>query len=237
MQSLHFRLLVGWLLGAGLIFAPTAHAGPLDHFMATGFALGAAETVSLTDPARSGNVWAGAFNLNPPAGEIAYCIDLAQTINFNVSYDKEYTKRSLAADGMLSALRKGEIAQLFHGFYDMSLQSTTKSAAFQLALWEIVYETGSHLDVDGAHNSPLGGTRGANYATGPDGSGTVIWFADQWLSKLGDYSTDTTGLFSYRSDLHQDQIVYHYVPEPPTWVILGAGLGLVALLARRRVKS
>jgi hypothetical protein len=210
------------------MFTPAAYAEP---FKATGFAVGS-QTITLTDPFRNGNVHAGAFTLNPPAAEIAYCIDLAQTISFGTLYN-DYTKSSLAADGGLTAPRKGEIAQLFHGFYDVSLLNSTNSAAFQLALWEIVFETGASLDVDSTH----GATRGVNYATSPDTPGGVIATANVWLAGLGGFSTDTTGLFTYRSGEHQDQIVYHYVPGPPTWTILGAGLGLVAFLLRRRVKS
>ena len=215
------------LLGASLMFVPATYADP---FKATGFYLGSAETITLTDPLRNGNVHAGAFSLNPPAGDIAYCIDLAQTISFGTLYN-DYTKSSLAADGVLSPLRKGEIAQLFHGFYTTSLLNTTNSAAFQLALWEIVFETGSSLDVDGAHAA----TRGVNYASSPDTPAGVISLAGTWLGALGAFSTDTTGLYTYRSPEHQDQIVYHRTPEPPTLIILGAGLGLIAFLARRRV--
>src|SRR5882762_10445279 len=188
MRLLTFRFVDACLLGAGLMFAPAAYADP---FMATGFYLGSAQTVSLTDSLRNGNVPAGAFSLNPPAGDIAYCIDLAQTINFGTLYH-DYTKSSLAADGVLSSLRKGEIAQLFHGFYTTSLLNTTNSAAFQLALWEIVFETGSSLDVDGAHAA----TRGVNYASSPDTPAGVIAIADAWLAGLGAFSTNTTGLYT-----------------------------------------
>jgi hypothetical protein len=210
------------------MFAPAAYAGPLK---ATGFVVGS-QTITLTDPVRNGNVSAGAFNLNPPAGEIAYCIDLAQTISFGVLYS-DYTKASLASDGVFSSSQKDKIAQLFHGFYTTSLLNSKNSAAFQLALWEIAFETGSTLDVDGA----LTGTRGVNYATGSDAPGSVIAIADGWLTGLSAFSTEWTGLFTYRSGEHQDQIVFHPVPEAPTWIILCAGLGLVALLARRRVKT
>src|ERR1700682_545132 len=98
MRSLPFRFLAICLLGAGLMVAPAAYADP---FKATGFYLGSAQTISLTDPLRNGDVHAGAFGLNPPAGEIAYCIDLAQTISFTTPYT-DYTKSSLAADGVLS---------------------------------------------------------------------------------------------------------------------------------------
>ena len=101
MRSLHSRLIGACLLGVCLMFAPAAYAEPLT---ATGFYLGSAQTISLTDPARNGNVSAGAFSLNPPAGEIAYCIDLAQTISFGTPY-ADYTKSSLAADGRTKLIR------------------------------------------------------------------------------------------------------------------------------------
>jgi len=210
------------------MFAPAAYAGPLK---ATGFVVGS-ETIALTDPVRTGSVSAGAFNLNPPAGEIAYCIDLAQTISFGVLYDS-YTKASLASDGVFSNAQKNKIAQLFRGFYTSSLLNSKNSAAFQLALWEIIFETGSSLEVDGA----LSGTRGVNYATGPDAAGSVIAIADGFLTGLGGFSTDWTGLYTYRSPERQDQIVFHPVPEPSTWIILSAGLGLIALVVRRRAKA
>ena len=63
-------------------------------------------------------------------------------------------RTTLAADGGLTATRKAEISQLFHGFYDTSLISSTNSAAFQLALWEITFEKdGNPLNVDGASSN------------------------------------------------------------------------------------
>src|SRR5207245_10072298 len=125
MRSLPLKLVAACLLGAGLMFAPAAYADP---FKATGFAVGS-QTITLTDPHRNGNGNAGAFSLNPPAGDIAYCIDLAQTINFGTLYN-DYTKSSLAADGVLSSPRKREPAQLVHGFYPTSCLHPTIIAAF-----------------------------------------------------------------------------------------------------------
>jgi hypothetical protein len=201
--------------------------------MATGFTVGW-QSVTLTSPGfvLGPTIPAGALNLNPPAGVIGYCIDIFQTISFNTLYN-DYTPKSLATDGFLTAARKGEIAQLFHGFYDMSLTSSTKSAAFQLALWEIVFETGPTLNVDGSNATD----RGVNYATNPNTPANVITIADTWLAGLGSFSTDLAGITTYRSEAHQDLIGYHHVPEPATWTLLLAGLGLVTFMARRRVKA
>ncbi len=164
MSSLHRKLVALCILGAGLAWTPTAQADPL---MATGFTIGS-QPVTLTSPnfVLGPTVNAGAFSLNPPAGVIAYCIDIFQTIHFGTLY-YDYTATPLAADLGLSATRKAEIAQLFHGFYDASLTSATNSAAFQLALWEVTFEDALNpLNADGASPS-----KGSTYATGPDGPG------------------------------------------------------------------
>ena len=177
---------------------------------------------------------AGALNLNPPAGVIAYCIDIFQTISLNTLYNS-YTTSTLAADGGLTAARKAEISQLFHGFYDTSLTSSTNSAAFQLALWEIVFEKDTNpLDVDAASSNT-----GWTYATGSDAPGSVIGIANSWLGALGGYPTDLDGFTTYRSAYRQDLISYHgeHVPGPATWTMLVTGLGLVVVMARRRMKA
>ena len=225
------------LLSAPLMFAPAASA---DMLKATGFAFGS-ETISLVSPSPfvSRDVSAGAFNLNPPVGILAYCIDLFQTISFGTLYSN-YTTTSLAADAQITAARKGEIAQLFHGFYAPSLTNSTKSAAFQLALWEILYETGPTLNVDGGDLA----NRGVNYAKNPNTPAGVVSLADTWLGGLGSFSTDLGGFTTYRSPERQDQISYRpvpestsAVPEPPTWALIFAGLTTLAFMTRRRHRA
>jgi hypothetical protein len=213
-----------------LLCATVARADLLE---ATGFAVGS-QNVTLTSPAfvLGPTVNAGAFNLNPPAGIIAYCIDIFQTLTFGTLYN-DYATSSLAADGGLTAARKGGISQLFHGFYDTSLTSSTNSAAFQLALWEIAFETDPGRNVDGANLAD----RGVTYATSPNTPANVITIADAWLAGLGSFSTDTAGITTYRSGVHQDLISYQHVPEPATWTLLVAGLGLLAFMAHRRMRA
>lgn len=232
MRPSHRTLLALCVLSAGLAYTPLANADPLK---ATGFTVGY-ENVTLTSPGfvLGPTVHAGAFNLNPPAGVVAYCIDIFQTLSFGSLYT-DYSTSTLAADGVLSAARKSEISQLFHGFYDTSLTSSTNSAAFQLALWEIAYEKdGNPLNVDGAS-----GSKGTTYATSPNTPAAVITIADSWLAGLGSFSTDLDGFTTYRSASHQDLISYHgeRVPEPATVTMLVAGLGLLTFMARRKEKA
>jgi len=231
MLRFHRQFLALGVLSACLALTPPADADPLK---ATGFTVGS-QNVTLTSPGfvLGPTVHAGAFDLNPPAGVIAYCIDIFQTLSFGSLYT-DYSTSTLAADGVLSAARKSEISQLFHGFYDTSLTSSTNSAAFQLALWEIVYEKdGNPLNVDGASAG-----KGTTYATSPNTPAAVITIADGWLAGLGGFPTDLDGFTTYRSDRHQDLISYHgHVPEPATATMLVAGLGLLAFLRNRRAKT
>ena len=227
MRSFQRGILALGLLTVPLVFAPAASA---DLLKATGFADGS-EKVSLVSPSfASRDVNAGVFNLSPPSpGVLAYCIEIFQTINFGTLYS-DYTTTSLASDGQITAVRKGEIAQLFHGFYAPSLTSSTKTAAFQLALWEILYETGPTLNVDGGDLV----SRGVNYANTPNTSVGVISQADTWLAGLGAFSSDVSGFIIYRSPDHQDQM---RVPEPATWALVFAGLTTLAFIARRRKRA
>ena len=230
MRLLQRGVIAVCLVSAPFMFAPVASA---DVLKATGFAFGS-ETVSLVSPSPfvSRDVSAGALNLNPPVGILAYCIDLFQTISFGTLYS-DYTTTSLAADAQITAARKGEIAQLFHGFYASSLTSSTKTAAFQLALWEILYETGPALNVDGGDLA----NRGVNYAKNPNTPAGVVSQADTWLASLGSFSTDLGGFTTYRSTEHQDQISYREVPEPPSWALIFVGLTTLAFMVRRRQTS
>lgn len=230
MGSFQCGILALCLLSAPVVFPPAARG---DVLKVTGFAVGS-QTVSLVSPSPfvSRNIHAGVFNLNPPAGILAYCIDIFQTIGFGTLYS-DYTTTSLATDAQITAARKGEIAQLFHGFYTTSLTGSTNTAAFQLALWEILFETGSTLNVDGGDLA----NRGVTYAKSPKTPAGVVLLADTWLGGLGSFSTDLGGFTTYRSPAHQDQISYRPVPEPPTWALVFAGLGTLGFMARRRRRS
>ena len=85
MWSLHRKLAALCILSAALAWTQVAQADPL---MATGFTVGS-QPVTLTSPGfvLGPTVPAGALNLNPPAGVIAYCIDIFQTLSFGALYN------------------------------------------------------------------------------------------------------------------------------------------------------
>ncbi len=98
----------------------------------------------------------------------------------------------------------------------------TTSAAFQAGIWEIIYEQDAGYSfltgtIEGAVEDP------ANQAA----FNTVNGF----LLNLGQYAAN------YKIDVLTNNVAQDFlvatIPEPETWALLGAGLGVIGLLRRR----
>lgn len=126
------------------------------------------------------------------------------------------------------------ITELYGRFYQPAWASNANladSAAFQVALWELVYDTGRNL-------------KGGDFVTAD--LGAVDARAQQMLNGLtGDTSAFQTRLGGYElvallapgagaksRDEIQDQLILRQVPAPPGAVL--AGIGFVAVFARAR---
>ena len=167
------------------------------------------------------------LNTNFPTAVTSYCIDLDHFISKGNTY--QYTAQSdlkLAPTIGNDLAKVSAINELFDRNYNSSLTSSTNSAAFQLALWELVY--------DGASSKSLSAGRiRANNTQ-----------AQNMLNSLGtSYSnhdlagSHLTALVSVKGA--QDQITV--VPNPPPVsgvpappALLLAGVGVLALLGRAR---
>jgi hypothetical protein len=105
--------------------------------------------------------------------------------------------------------------------------NAAQSSAFQLAAWEIVDE----------HTAPYSLLTGNFQAFGNSIlSPNTITMADTWLSNLGT-ATPTMALSIWEANRQgstQDLAVFTPVPEPGTYAMLLAGIGLLGFVARRR---
>lgn len=107
--------------------------------------------------------------------------------------------------------------------YRSGVNSADTTTAFQLAAWEIMYEKpGSGYSLDSG-------------AFTESGNATARNLADQWLGNLGTVSNVNVSLLA--SPDHQDFLVTTPVPEPSTYAMLLAGLGLLGWTTARRTKQ
>jgi hypothetical protein len=157
---------------------------------------------------------------NPPTTPIIFwCAELTQTFGFGTVYS-EYT---------YSPLSNTLLSQLFTevGGSASATSTTDRSAAFQLAVWEILFEGGTY--------GGLNVSSGNFQATG---NAAAITQANDWLAALDAGDPATTALFLLSSPNHQDFITdtnspLLLTPEPGSLALLGVGL-LAAMFAMRR---
>jgi len=158
-----------------------------------------------------------------------WCIELTQYFSLGTTYTNNYSP-SAPSDEVFTLL-----GQLFHEAYGSAKSDSMHSAAFQLAIWEIVYD----------HTSPtLSLGSGSFYITNNNGHGDTVDLANDWLAHLGDY-TDNFTLIKLHSQSNQDFVTYgtpllqreNFVPEPAPFALLCAAmLAMWIAVGRRRIQ-
>lgn len=168
---------------------------------------------------RSGAANAGGFLSRYNGGPtfVSYCIDLYQFISLPASYG-DYSQ--VSSNAYAGFTFNTNAAGLLAGFLleNNPVGNSVQSAAFQVAVWELMYEN------TGVYNV------GSGSASFTSDTGLVLSTAQGWLDVL---AASSTPFAVYQSPAYQD-VITAPVPEPETYALMAAGLGALGFIGRRR---
>lgn len=202
---------------AACLTATAAHADTVEFLGYSNGSESVTYTLIAPNTLVNGTANAGGFltTLNGGPSFTSYCIDLYQTISFNTPYNN-YTPVG-GGHVFANATAYADLSRLY-GIAGV-VNTAPLEAAFQIAVWEIAYETTGAYSLGGGSASFGGSMAATSQAT-------------SWLAMLANAGPGPT-VPAIDSRTHQD-IIYAPVPEPSTVLLMLGGLAGVGALAKRR---
>ncbi len=173
----------------------------------------------------SGVTGAGLFHLTgtPDLGEfVAFCVELTQTLQNPQDYNVN--------PGLFSASKAADISKLFGsalmgGTMENIFDTAAEAAGFQIALWEIVYETGSSYDMTN------GSFKAAGFGSNTALNAAVADKAKEYLDGMA--NAPMPQLLFLENDDYQD-LVTTVVPLPAAGFLLAFGVAGLGFAGRRK---
>jgi hypothetical protein len=225
-----FRLALATLAVAAL--APSAKAETLNLLRDPSSGVNVSLTFDGAATTTGGGIFnwsqSGPINTNFNSAVPTYCIELTQGLSSSATaFTVQTNLTSVPLIG--TASKATAITSLFDRFYNSTIGNTTRQGAFQLALWDILY--------DGAPSASVN----------ESGSGRVRFnntTAQGFLNDIQNNVAYTNGslagnrLVALVNGTIQDQLTVDPVPPnnpiPAPPAVLLAGLGALALFGRNR---
>ena len=198
-----------------------------------GFAHGYA---AVDTSAQSGYIGAGEFSgrltsNGQTVSFLTYCTDIYQGFAFGINYAHELVA---TGSGHGFTVRQEDLLGKLYTLAGRDVDSTNESAAFQLAVWEIVTETGRSLDL-------LSGSfyleQGASTAQRSLASGWLAQASSSGAAKQFDaqrlYSSTAQDFVVFTPRPPEPETTLR-VPEPASYGLVGLALLGLALAGRRK---
>lgn len=157
-----------------------------------------------------------------------WCIDLIDHVPYPAWSLDNYTKAPFRSAPLTFSLSQvSNLETLFSDYYSGALVNADSAAAFQLAIWDVLF--------DDDHNLSTAGPGGFGVLSGP--SAVITQAQLETNSALGAQHTYT--LFQLVSSAGNQNFVYpgplgQSAPEPTGLALLGAGLVAMMFVTRRR---
>lgn len=175
-----------------------------------------------------------------------FCIDLSQSAATGpLDYRASVLDSAVLARLFDIAYPNSAIGDFYDGATKTGFGAFTSgilSSAFQLAVWELFYDSSSSYSLGGGN---FKSSIGANASGTPEQK--AVAQANTWLAQLKDGAGTAAGwtLYRFTSDTHQDylaaihtqpplRIIENAAPEPGTLAMLGLGIAALGAVRSRR---
>ena len=198
------RALAVCTISALLSTAPAAHA----DLIPTGYAVGSQRFGLSIGGSPNAGAYQGTWGGNPIT---FWCVELNQFFSFGSSYVYSISLPDNPTYTLLGSL--------FSAAYGSALSDAAHSAAFQLAIWEINYDSGN-----------LNLSAGAFQVTNNYGNPGTVALAQSWLNRVL-ATPDGSNVYLLSNSANQDFIV---VPEPATGALLALAMTAMVVMRRRQ---
>lgn len=228
------KLLAFAAVAALSVAAPSvSHAAVQVNITNSSFSLGSKDgTINFAPSPFNGQTFGfGQFQLTgnyvvggAAASFLSYCVDLFTGLAVPTVFDITPLSQ------LFTGVKADNITKLLA---NTNPTNAEESAAVQLAMWEIVFDTAPSLDVS------AGVTQGDFWAVAGNSAAARVT-ANTYLSQLAAWQLPTNGqamlLYSQSS---QTQVIFvaGAVPEAATWTMMVSGFGIAGAAIRRRKRT
>jgi hypothetical protein len=173
------------------------------------------QIITVASPGYNGRTRAGAFQMhgdNSYGDIIAFCVDIFQYLRNGQTYVEN--------DQLFDASIVENIDRLFTSVYH-TVDTAVEAAAFQVSLWEVLYDQEGNYDLDSG-----------SFSTSNNDAVEAV--ADSYLEGLAFASTGAYDITFLENGTSQDVVTVAAVPLPASLLLMLSGFAGLAVLRHKK---